>query len=282
MHFLRGRYSALWSSLNSVQGGTCNQLGKNPLKYSAMPWPVVEPGPHEGRTVRWISSPTELSWPRPQGGQTVRYIQSPLSYHDPGHWEDRQWNTFSLPLSNHDPGHREDRQWDTFSLPLSYHDPGHREDRQWNTFSLPLSYHDPGHREGRQWNTFSLPLSYHHHFTVLYFNPVTAGVVWRDIDLLLGPCYDNTRPQQVDEASSHFSLMSLQCYLWIPWTTHKHRDFIIWINRWLRLSKTSRSESGVYFIAYRGRVQQRPVDSRVTGPQHMMHVSAATTFVKDG
>jgi len=62
-----------------------------------------------GQTVRYIHSPTELSWPGPRKGQLDTLIL-PLSYHDPGHGEDRQWDTFIPSLSYHDPGQVEDRQ----------------------------------------------------------------------------------------------------------------------------------------------------------------------------
>jgi len=43
-------------SVKCVQGSTCDQLGKNPLKYCA--WLGMEPGPQGGQTVNY---PTELS-----------------------------------------------------------------------------------------------------------------------------------------------------------------------------------------------------------------------------
>jgi len=83
--FSRGRHSALWSSLNSVRGSTCDQPGKIP--WNTPPWSGIEPGPQEGQTKSYpiglprprplggqtVSYPTELSWPWPLGGQTVSY-----------------------------------------------------------------------------------------------------------------------------------------------------------------------------------------------------------------
>ena len=57
--------------LACVRGSTCDQSGKNPLKYSAMA------GYWTRATVRFIHSPTELSWLGPRRGQTVRFIHSP-------------------------------------------------------------------------------------------------------------------------------------------------------------------------------------------------------------
>jgi len=61
-------HSALWYSLNCVQGSTCDQLGKIALKYSAVVGNLTRP--QGGWTVSYL---TELSCPRPQGGQTVSY-----------------------------------------------------------------------------------------------------------------------------------------------------------------------------------------------------------------
>jgi len=50
----------------------CDQPGENSWKFSTTVG--IEPGPRGGQTVRFINSPTELSWPGPWGGQTVRCI----------------------------------------------------------------------------------------------------------------------------------------------------------------------------------------------------------------
>jgi len=50
----------------------CDQPGKK----LCLGW---EWNPRRGHTVRYIHSPTELSWPGPRGGQTVRYIHFPAT-----------------------------------------------------------------------------------------------------------------------------------------------------------------------------------------------------------
>jgi len=78
----------------------CDQPGKNLWKYSAVA-AGIEPGPRGGQTVRYIHSPTELSWPEPRRGQTVRYINSPteLSWSGPQGGQTVRYNHSSTELS---------------------------------------------------------------------------------------------------------------------------------------------------------------------------------------
>ena len=46
------------------------------VRYIHSPTELSWPGPRRGQTVRYIHSPTELSWPMPRRGQTLRYIHS--------------------------------------------------------------------------------------------------------------------------------------------------------------------------------------------------------------
>jgi len=99
---------------------TAHVISEKKILWNTPPWLGIEPGPRGKQIVRYIHSPTELSWPgsrREQSG--INSFSHCMSYHDPGHWEDRQWGTLILPLSYHDPGHGEDRQWDTFILLLT-------------------------------------------------------------------------------------------------------------------------------------------------------------------
>jgi len=84
--FPMGCHSALWYSLNCVQGSTCDQPRNNPFELLhhgwelnpghredrqwAIPLSYHDPGTQGGQTVSYA---TVLSWPRPQRGQTVSY-----------------------------------------------------------------------------------------------------------------------------------------------------------------------------------------------------------------
>jgi len=46
------------------------------VRYINSPTELSWPQPRRGQTVRYIHSPTELSWPGPRWGHTVRYIYS--------------------------------------------------------------------------------------------------------------------------------------------------------------------------------------------------------------
>ena len=64
--FFQGGATPLFGtySLNCVQGSTCDQAGKNLLKYWVGNWLGIEPGPQGEQTV---SYPAELSWPGATG-----------------------------------------------------------------------------------------------------------------------------------------------------------------------------------------------------------------------
>jgi len=98
------------------------------LPWNKSPWLEIGLQPKKGQTVRYIHSPTELSW----RGQTVRYIHSPTELS----WRGQTVRYIHSPTELSWPGHGEGRLWDTFILPLSYHDLGmERADCEIHSFS---------------------------------------------------------------------------------------------------------------------------------------------------
>jgi len=77
---LMGHFLPRWLRTDGL--AECDQLGN-------VPWNIplrsgIEPGPRRGQIMRYIHSPTELSWPGPQKEQTVRYTHSPTELSWPG------------------------------------------------------------------------------------------------------------------------------------------------------------------------------------------------------
>jgi len=85
-----GHFLSRWLKM-----GSQSVVSRGKIPWNNPPWSGFKPVPRRGQTMRYILSPTELSWPGPRRGQTMRYILPLLSYHDPGHGEDRQWDTSS-------------------------------------------------------------------------------------------------------------------------------------------------------------------------------------------
>jgi len=110
------------------------------MPRNALPWSEIESEPRRVQTVRYIHSPTELSWLGPWRGQTVRYIHSPTELSWPELWRVQTVRFIHSPTELSWFGSRKGPRVRYIILPLSYHDPGHGEGRQWDTFILPLSH----------------------------------------------------------------------------------------------------------------------------------------------
>jgi len=72
------------------------------MRFILSPTNLSWPGPQGGQTERFIHSPTELSWPGSQRVQTVRYIRSPTELSWLGPWRGQTVRFLHPPLSYHE------------------------------------------------------------------------------------------------------------------------------------------------------------------------------------
>ena len=94
----RGIFSAIVCRRSAIEGrssyflprwlrtGWQSVINQGKLPWNTLPWPGIEPGPSREKTVKYINSPTELSWPRPRRGRTVRYIHYSTELSWPRAW----------------------------------------------------------------------------------------------------------------------------------------------------------------------------------------------------
>ena len=142
------------------------------------PRPEVGPGPWRGQTVRYIHSPTELSWSRPRRGQTVRYIHSPtkLSWSRPRSGQTVRYIHSPIELSWSRPRRgqtaSEIHSFSNWAIMIQATERTDSEIHSYYHWAIriqatertdseihllpPLSHHGPGYGEDRQWDTFIL------------------------------------------------------------------------------------------------------------------------------
>ena len=72
-----GHFLSRWLKM-----GSQSVVSRGKIPWNNPPWSGFKPVPRRGQTMRYILSPTELSWPGPRRGQTMRYILPLLIYND--------------------------------------------------------------------------------------------------------------------------------------------------------------------------------------------------------
>jgi len=138
--------------------------GGQTVRFIHSPTELSWPGPRREQAVGYIHSPTELSWPRPWGGQTEIHSFSHRAIMTPALGRtDRETHSFSHRAIKTPALGRTDSEIHSFSHRAimtratertgsgihsfshwAIMNPGHGENQQWDTFILPLNYHEPG------------------------------------------------------------------------------------------------------------------------------------------